>query len=475
MRKMIVGALAMMLMAASAGAQNISGDELARRNIERRAVEAMIWAMPAVNADLMLQTMLGSTKARVNEIVYWSRPANWKNQTLTPNPDAIYFMSFWNVKDGPLVIEIPPAQGGAIAGNIVTAWQMPLEDAGPEGADKGQGGKYLVLPPGYGGDAPAGYIALRSDTYSGFALLRSNLAGHSDADVAKSVAYGKQIKIYPLSQAASPPPTVFTDAYDTLFDSTIRYDASFYKNLDRVVQNEPWLDRDRAMIDQLRTIGIEKGKPFNPDRKTLAILDEAGQEARALLEQRYDAGFPVINPGIRWFPAAMADMVKAASTGYADPNAYPIDERAVSYTLGFTGIKRIGTAQFYLMANKDRDGEAFDGGSTYRLTVPANAPVRNYWSATVYDRETHALVRNMPSASRASISSGLQKNADGSVDIYFGPKAPDGKEANWVPTDPARKFELIFRLYGPEKALFDHSWKLPDVEKVTATVGSGAR
>ena len=463
------------LMTLTAQAQTISPDDLASRNIQRRAVEAMIWGMPAVNTDLMLQTMLKSTKANPNEIVYWSKPVNWKNQTLTPNPDSIYFMSFWNVKDGPIVIEIPPAQGGSIAGNIVTAWQMPLEDAGPEGADKGQGGKYVILPPGYKGEVPAGAIALQSDTFSGFALLRSNLASHADADVAKSVVYGKQIKIYPLASAGAPPPTNFTDAYDVLFDSTIPYDAKFYRSLDRVVQNEPWLDRDRVMIDQLRSIGIEKGKAFDPDQKTVALLDQAASEGHAILAQIYDAGFPPINPGIRWFPAAMAEMVKAASGGYADPNAYPVDARGVTYTLGFTGIKRLGTAQFYLMANKDRDGQPFEGNATYRLTVPANAPVRNYWSATVYDRETHALVRNMPSASRASISPGLQKNADGSVDVFFGPKAPDGKEANWVPTDPARKFELLFRLYGPEKQLFDHSWKLPDVERVATTIGGATK
>ena len=162
--------------------------------------------MPAVNADLMLQTMLGSTKAKINEIMYWSRPANWKNKTLTPNPDTIYFMPFWNVKDGPLVIEIPPAEGGSIAGNIVDAWQMPLEDAGPEGADKGQGGKYLILPPSYKGEPPSGYIVLPSDTNSGFALLRSNLVSHSDTDIAKSVAYSKRIKVYSLVQAAKQKP-----------------------------------------------------------------------------------------------------------------------------------------------------------------------------------------------------------------------------------------------------------------------------
>lgn len=464
MKRLLLTAL--MLCALATNTEAASSDDLARRAIERRAVEAVIWGMPAVNTDLMLQEMLRKTTAKVNEIVYWSRPANWKNQTLTPNPDAIYFMSFWNVKDGPVVIDIPPAEGGSIAGNIVNVWQMPLEDAGPEGADKGKGGKYLILPPGHQGTPPDGYIVLQSDTFSGFALLRSNLHSHADADITKSVAYGKQIKIYPLAQAANPPATNFSDAYDIPFDSTIRYDASFFDNLDRIVQTEPWLDRDRAMIDPLRTVGIEKGKPFKPDTKTRGLLDKAAREAHALLSQRYDDGFPVINEGIGWFPAAMPEMVKGAQGGYSDPDTYPVDARAVTYTLGFTGIKRLGTAQFYLLANKDKAGRVFDGKASYRLQVPANAPVKQYWSVTVYDRETHALVRNMTKASVASISPGVAKNADGSVDVYFGPKPPKGKEANWVPTDPKRKFELMFRLYGPEKPLFDKSWKLPDAEKV---------
>ncbi len=444
----------------------LTAQELRDRSVERRAVEAVIWGMPAVNADLMLQEMLSKTKAKVNEVVYWSRPVNWQNQTLTPNPDSIYLMSFWNVKDGPLVIDVPPAEGGSFAGNIVNAWQMPLEDAGPEGADKGKGGKYVILPPGYTGVTPPGYIVLKSDTFSGFALLRSNLKSHADADIEKSVAYGKRLKIYPLKQAANPPPTRFTDAFGTMFDATIRYDASFFVNLDRVVQTEPWLDRDRAMIDQLKTIGIEKGKPYTPEPSEKKILDTAAEEAHALLSARYDEGFPALNEGIRWFPAAMAEMVKAAQGGYADPNSYPVDVRGVTYTLGFTGIKRIGTAQFYLMANKDKDGNAFDGGKTYRLVVPADAPVKQYWSVTAYDRETHALIRNMDKASVASITPGVQKAADGSVEVFFGAKAPAGKEANWVPVDPQRKFELLFRLYGPEKPLFDKSWKLPDVEKM---------
>ena len=109
---------------------------------------------------------------------------------------------------------------------------------------------------------------------------------------------------------------------------------------------------------------------------------------------------------------------------------------------------------------------AFDGSKTYRLHVPPNVPVEQYWSVTAYDRETHALIKGVNRASRASNAAEVQKNDDGSVDIYFGPQPPPGRESNWVPTDPARKFELMARFYAPKKEFFDKFWKLPDVEKV---------
>jgi hypothetical protein len=447
-------------------ARAASADELSQRAVERRAVEAAIWGIPAVNYDLMLQEAK-KVGGKANEIVYWGRPLDWHNQTLTPNPDAIYLMAFYDTKAvGPVVIEVPPAEGGSLNANIVNVWQMALEDAGLLGADKGKGGKYLLLPPGYAGKVPDGYIPLQSDTYGGYALLRSNLKSHADADVAASVAYGKRIKIYPLSQAAEPPPTKFIDAQNALFDSTIRYDLSFFDGLNRVVQSEPWLDRDRAMIDQLRTLGIEKGKAFKPDDKTKAALTQGIEEAKAFMEAKYEAGLPPYWEGGHWTYPAFADFSKVAQAGYTDPDDYPIDERGTTYSYAYVGIKRLGAGQFYLIDIRDKDGRDFNGGSTYRLTVPANVPVQQYWSVTAYDRETHALIRNMPRASRSSQIAEMARNADGSVDIFFGPKAPDGKEANWVPTDAARKFELMFRLYGPTKALFDKTWRLPDVEKV---------
>ena len=153
---------------------------------------------------------------------------------------------------------------------------------------------------------------------------------------------------------------------------------------------------------------------------------------------------------------------------YADPDAYPSDMRGMTYSYGYVGIKLLGAGQFYLISIRDKAGAALDGGKTYRLNVPAHVPIGQYWSVTVYDRQTHALVRNMSRASRSSQIPDLQKNADGSVDMYFGPHAPHGKEANWIPTDPARGFELMVRLYAPKKEFFAKTWVLPDVEEVAA-------
>src|SRR5215470_7717883 len=282
MQRDALAAFALICAAASAHAQNFSAEDLASRAVHRRAVEAVIWGMSAVNTDLMRQEMLTKTSGKVNQFIYWGRPLDWHNQTLTPNPDTLYFMAFFNTKDaGPIVLEVPPGDAnGSLNGNIVTVWQTSLEDIGLFGIDKGAGGKFVIVPPGYKDKVPDGYTVLPSDTYSGYALVRSNLKSHSDADVAASIAYAKRTKLYPLSAATNPPETVFTDVKDVNYDSTIRYDLSFFQSLNRIVQDEPWIERDRAMIDQLRTIGIEKGKAFAPDEATRNVLTAAIGEAK---------------------------------------------------------------------------------------------------------------------------------------------------------------------------------------------------
>lgn len=442
--------------------------QLAERALHRSAVEAVIWGMPAVNAQLMYDAVK-NCGSDFNQIVLWSRPLSWKNQTLTPNPNTIYVFPYYNTKDvGPMVLEIPPAaKEDSITGSVDDAWQTAIDDVGPAGVDKGKGGKYVILPPGYTETPPQGYIALPARTYTGFAILRSNLKSGSEADVARAVAYGKRIKFYPLSQAASPPETTFVDAIDLVFDSTIPYDLRLFEALDRFVQREPWLERDRAMIDTLKRIGIEKGKAFAPDDKTKQVLNEAVGEAHAWLDLQYELMFShPYNEGTHWGLPALPPVLKGMMTDFADPNDYPVEGRGLLYSYVYFSPKHLGEGQFYLVAVADKDGKPLDGGSSYRLNVPANAPVKLYWSATVYDRTTHALIREMPSSACSSLTPGLTTNADGSVDVYFGPNASSGKASNSVPTNSGGGFEVMFRFYGPEKSLFDKTWRLPDIEKV---------
>jgi hypothetical protein len=445
-----------------------SSAELAERTLHRRAVEAVIWGMPIVNYELLYQAMI-KAKGAFNQVVYWSRLPDWKNQTLTPNPDTLYFFPFINTKDvGPVVLEIPPADEGSITGSVDDCWQTAIEDVGPAGVDKGKGGKYLILPPNYKDRVPDGYIPMPSNTYQSYAVLRSNLASGSNADVAKAVAYGKRVRVYPLAQAANPPETVFVDAVDVVYDNTIPYDLRFFQSLDRMVQYEPWLQRDKVMIDILKSIGIEKGKTFNPDAKTKEILNDAIAEAHAYLDSRYESVFePSFDRSARWALPVSKELVESLQTNFAQPDAYPTEARGLAYSYAYFSAKHLGEGQFYLMTIKDKDGNDFDGAGTYCLHVPPNAPVKLYWSATVYDRATHALIRDMKWSSRSSNTPGLQKNADDSVDVYFAPKAPAGMESNWVPTKTSGGFEVLFRLYGPEKEFFEKKWILPDIERMS--------
>ena len=336
------------------------------------------------------------------------------------------------------------------------------------GVDKGAGVKLAILPPGYDGPVPEGITPLQSDTYGGFALIRSNLASHAPEDVAKSVAYGKRVKVYPLAQAENPPETVFVDAQDVLFDSTIRYDATFFEHLDRIVQEEPWLDRDRAMIDPLATVGIVKGTARSARRRDTRHARRRGVEAKAYLDARYERGWGSFFEG-----------TALARRGTARPR--PRGRGRLH------GARRLS----------DRPAR---GGLHYRLRrhqAARHRPVLPDWAIADSGRRAARRRRHLPpdrAARRAGravlVGDGLRprdacagratwtapaaprtrarcrQNPDGSIDIYFGPKPPAGQETNWVPTDPGRGFEVMFRLYGPKEALFDKTWTLPDLEKV---------
>ncbi len=205
--------------------------------------------------------------------------------------------------------------------------------------------------------------------------MRANIRSTSDVDVAKAVAYGKRVKFYPLAQAVNPPATTFVDFIDTIFDNTIP-STSFFKLLDRFVQREPWLPRDRAMIDMLKSIGIEKGKPFNPDAKTQEILKAAAREAQAWLDMRYEQTIfsSPFYEGTRWNVPALPETIHGMSTNFADINSYPVNSRGVTYSYAIFSAKHLGEGQFYLMAIQDKDGRASMAAATIACMCPPTFP-----------------------------------------------------------------------------------------------------
>src|SRR4030095_4167730 len=191
--------------------------------IYSRAFNVAVWGMPAVNFELFIEA-LRKVKGDYNQIVYWSGLVKSNNQTLTPNPDVIYVNPFYDTRKGPVILEIPAADGpSSITGSLDDAWQTAIEDIGPAGMDKGKGGKYFIIPPGYKEKVPDGFIPMPSSTFTGFAILRSNLTDGSEKVLARAIEYGKKVKIYPYSQAATPPQTTFVDLMNVDYDTTITY------------------------------------------------------------------------------------------------------------------------------------------------------------------------------------------------------------------------------------------------------------
>ncbi len=451
------------LLALPAMSADMTSQELNRRYVERRAFDAVIWGVPAVSLDMMRQAYFRDGKAQYNDLIWWPRGATWKNQSLATNTIVRYIYFFANTqKNGPVVFELPPAVVGAgFYGTIMDAWQVPLTDVG----SGGKGGKYLLLPPDYKGEVPAAYIPVRLKTYNSYTLLRSILKSDSAEDVRKGDDLVKAIKIYPLSQAGAPPQQRFIDMTDIPYEPPVPYDVNFYVSLARMINEEPAQTKDMEMLGMLLPLGIEKGKKFEPDATMRSILNSAASEAHAWLLDG------ITRVAIKWWTDEHWAL-PSAPIGFKTtflwevPEYFDVDGRGITLADWFGPVAKLGGDSFYLAAYFDSKGAPLQGGNNYKLHVSANVPVKEFWSFTVYEMNTSALFRNADRVAVSSIDKGLQKNPDGSVDVYIGPKAPAGKEANWVYTAPGKNWFPWFRFYGPEKAVEDKSWKMPDIEKV---------
>src|SRR5271165_4336319 len=257
----------------------LTSEELNRRTVERRAVDAVIWGVPVVSLDMMRQAYFRDGKAEYNDIIWWPKGATWKNQSLATNTIVRYIYFFSNTnKSGPVVFELPPAVAGAgFYGTIMDAWQVPLTDIGVEG----KGGKYLLLPPDYQGEAPSGYTPIRLKTYNSYTLIRSILASDSEEVVRNGDALVNKIKVYPLAEAGSPPKQRLIDMTDIVYEPAVPYDLGFYVSLSRMINEEPVQTKDLEMLGMLLPLGIEKGKTFDADTATRAVLNSAASEAHA--------------------------------------------------------------------------------------------------------------------------------------------------------------------------------------------------
>jgi hypothetical protein len=387
---------------------------------------------------------------------------NAKLKWPTTNGTTPYALGYWNVEKEPVVVEIPPATPDIIIfGTLFDAWQRPIIDVGSDGVDGGRGGKFLLVSPEYRGPVPPGFIAVQQTTYNGWMVARAVLKDNSAASLQKAAEYDKQIKISPLSQVNNPP-TRYIDLFDKKLNLVSRLDADMYRTLDAMIQIERVEERDLVAMGMLRSLGIEKGKPFAPNDKMIAMFDAVAKETQHYLQQTF-FDLPIYYPGTQW-RQPLAAAVKETRYTFLYPGLIDIDTRAALYNYAWGSIERSGTASAYFVLTADAKGQSLDGSCNYRLKVPTNAPVTQFWSATIQDDEHGAFMDVSGRVALASTDEGVVKNPDGSVDVYFGPTAPQGHEPNWVQTASDKHWFILFRFYGPQRPVFDKSWRLGDIE-----------
>ncbi|RCV65856.1 hypothetical protein C5S53_01640, partial [Methanophagales archaeon] len=371
-----------------------------------------------------------------------------------------------STKNSPVVLEIPPAsKRTAIFGSAIDVWQVPVADIGPAGLDQGKGGKYLFLPPGYDGKNTEGYFAVPMDLYGAYIAMRLiPLDGASYSEAAK---YAKNINAYPLNQAANPPKGNYIDMADKRIPTLPVYDLSFFADISELLNEEPLLERDKVMGGMLASIDIEKGKPFAPEGKVKQALEKAAKDGFAYLEYTFET--PGYSHEIYWSDRQWLGIKQPSKEGfvYDECEYLLLDERGSLFHWVTFIPRHLGKATAYVLGMRDADGELLSGKQNYKFNVPANVPARDFWSVIAYGKTTKSFIYN--DANIVGLSSydksALKVNDDGTIDIYFGEKAPSGLESNWIPT-AGEDFFLLFRFYGPEKAYFNKSFKLPDVEKV---------
>jgi hypothetical protein len=445
---------------------------------------------------------LQSIGVKDNEVVVFSKLMDASSLFLTANADTIYVIGGFDLTQGPLVLEVPPR----VLGTVQDAWFRWVIDVGLPGPDRGEGGKYLIVPPGYNGVLPeGGFNVAHCKTNHGVWFARAFLDDNDDPKpVAEQIR--KFTKIYrynpggvgtpiaeflggkaPLGRIAPPPPTVFHEGSGKVMNTIPPNDWTFYEMLNEVVQQEPATSLDPELMGPVAAIGIVKGKPFAPDARMKKILTEglevANATSRSLFMSPRDRSWYYYSDS-NWqnmlfatgyefetpIPLITSEGVKPfPTTGYRQLDA----RRAFFY--GVTGItpamamRLTDIGSTYLWTMVDANGNYFDGAKTYKVKLPKDIPAGKFWSFTLYDTMTRSMLstpqRYPRAGSQSYPSPAAVPNADGSTTVYFGPKQPGGvKRGNWIQTVPGKSFMPALRLYSPLEPFFNKQWRPSEVE-----------
>ncbi len=434
-----------------------------------RGVETFLNGMPAASLEGLRRGQAALGARNSNQAVIFDQLMDSNPLWLTGNTDTVYCTAFLDLKkDGPTVVEIP---AGAGPGTVDDAFFRFVIDMGPPGPDKGKGGKYLILPPDYEGKVHKGFFTAKSTSWANWVILRGFLVdGKPDA---ASKMWREGLKIYPLAKAANPPAMEFFDASKKPQNTIHANDYHFFEELHTVIDREPIEMLDPELRGLFAAIGIQKGKPFAPDARMKKLLTDAvavgSATSRAIFWYERDESAFLYEDSYwkRGFVGGNYEFLKDEGMGGRNLDARTHFFYMATVNTPAMAWKLIGKGSQYAWGYLDSKGNYLDGGKTYTLNLPKDPPEEKFMSVVVYDPQTRSeLQTSQPYPSKNNRRDKMIVNDDGSIDLYFGPMAPAGKEANWIQTVSGKGWFSVLRLYSPTEAWYDKTWRPGEIELV---------
>lgn len=438
-----------------------SAANLHRRIDLQRASQLVMWAFPMVQFTEAIRANydnLGADRSETPVGLYVGYDGVYP--FFTPNLVVPYTIGSIDLAaTGPVILKIP---AGGVYGVANDRWQQPVVEF-----NSGLAETFLFLPPGEAAPEGVEGTVVRPNTFEVLWFFRVVATGPEAEDLSS------QVEVYPLGTADDPPPPAQIVEFRPepgvdYVTNTPPSDMGFWEIVHGYVQKEQMADRDRFFYAWLAGLGIEKGKPFDPSPDQQIILREGLQVGLAMAQAN---SFNKRAEGAEYADSGWHQLLAGLDPAI-DLDQYSLFDQRAAYTYEATTtsagmISRVaGQGSAYVGAYYDASGDVLDGGQRYRLRVAPDVPAANFWCVTGYEAATRLLLRNdVHQVEVDSRNPDVEVNADGTVDLYFGPSAPAGLEANWIQTNPGQSWFAYFRLYGPMDPYFDETWPMNPIER----------